>query len=229
MEPVTLTPNSSASRTACQPLNAGSSAGMRVHGAAAVRVDERLREDRAEAGDGDEIDVVALQRVDDVVRVGDAVEARRPKSVRSTSSAATPRARAMSSAPHGRSATTTTIGRPRSSIASRMVPLPEARTPTRMPAHPSPRCRAFSGAEIPRIAPRRCFTSLYTQGEELHGGPAINPTPGEITIMVAGAVMLVVLVLRLRERHERVGHRASLPDRDAAPALRRRHGGCRSR
>ena len=41
-------------------LERGEQRRVRVDGAAAVRVDERLREDRAEAGDRDEVDVVAF-------------------------------------------------------------------------------------------------------------------------------------------------------------------------
>src|SRR5688500_6907535 len=63
------------------------------------------------------------------------VKARRsksaPKLVRSTSSAATPLCSAISWARHGRSTTTTTTGNAARSMASRLVPLPDARTPIR--------------------------------------------------------------------------------------------------
>ena len=49
VQPVTFTPAASASSTACQPLNAGSSAGMRVDDAVGKCVVDRLLEDRAEA------------------------------------------------------------------------------------------------------------------------------------------------------------------------------------
>src|SRR5262249_40575418 len=55
-------------------LEAGEERGMRVDGAAAVRVDERLGGDGSEAGEGNEADVRAGRRVDDGVCVGDAVE-----------------------------------------------------------------------------------------------------------------------------------------------------------
>jgi len=55
-------------------LNDWQQRGVRVDSPAPVGVDERLGEDRAEAGDGDEVDVVAFEHVDDVVRIGHPVE-----------------------------------------------------------------------------------------------------------------------------------------------------------
>ena len=47
---------------------------MGVHDAVREAVVDRLVEDRAESGHGDEVHVVAIQRVDDLVGVGEAVE-----------------------------------------------------------------------------------------------------------------------------------------------------------
>ena len=87
-------------------------------------------EDRAEAGHGDEIDVVAPRTSTTLVRVRDRSKSA-PKSVRSTSSAATPASWAMSSAAARPVGEHDDDGMPRSSMARRMVPLPDARTPTR--------------------------------------------------------------------------------------------------
>ena len=74
VQPVTFTPAARASRTACQPLNAGSSAGWVLTMRSGKGVVDRLLEDGAEAGHRDEVDVEPGERVDDLVGVGDAVE-----------------------------------------------------------------------------------------------------------------------------------------------------------
>jgi hypothetical protein len=58
-------------------LERGQQRRVRVHRVSPVRVDERLRQDGAEPRDRDELHVLTLQRVHDVVGVGDAVELRR--------------------------------------------------------------------------------------------------------------------------------------------------------
>ena len=149
-------------------LEGGKQRGMGVDGPTAVRVDERLREDGAEARDGDEVDVVALEGVDDVVGVGDPVEARAEFGAfdelgrDSVLACDVERAARPVGDDH-------TIGRLRPSRASRMVPLPDARTPTRMIGTLSPDTGAVFRAEIPRSHPERCFTSLYTRERAFHG------------------------------------------------------------
>ena len=55
-------------------LERGQQRRVGVDGAAAERVDEGLRQDRAEAGDRDEVDLVTLQCVDHFMGVRDPVE-----------------------------------------------------------------------------------------------------------------------------------------------------------
>ena len=55
-------------------LERGEQRRVRVDGAPAVRVDERLREDGPETGDRDEVDVGALECVDHLVRVRNPIE-----------------------------------------------------------------------------------------------------------------------------------------------------------
>ena len=162
---------------------------MRVHGAPAVRVDERLRQDRAEPGDRDEVDVVALQHVDDVVRVRDAVEARAEVGALDELGRDAV-LRAMSSAPHGRSAITTTIGRlafeqglEDGSAARCQDADPHAR-------HPIPRRPSDLSAGNPQVRTEKGVSLPVTRGGEFMADRQ-SPTPGEITIMAAGAVMLI--------------------------------------
>ena len=162
---------------------------MRVDRPAAVRVDERLRQDRAEPGDGDEVDVVALQRVDDVVRVGDPVEVGAEVGAFDEFGCDTVFAGDVEGAARA-------VGDHRndrqlpSEQGLRMVPLPDARTPTRILGHPIPRRRNHLSEEIPRSRPERCFTSLDTREKNFMADQQ-SPTPGEITIMVAGGVMII--------------------------------------
>ena len=91
---------------------------------------DRLLEDRAEPGHGHEVDVVAGERVDDLVRVRDPVEVGAEAGA-GHHTAGTPAASARPVAAHGRSTITTAIGRPASRSDCRMVPLPDAKTPIR--------------------------------------------------------------------------------------------------
>ena len=118
-------------------LERGQQRRMRVHGPAAERVDERLRQDRAEARRSRRDrrrGARARRRPPSCRRPG-----RRSGRSRCARRARPPRRRrGRRRAPRtGRSVSTTTTGSRRSSIAWRMVPLPEARTPTRILAHPS--------------------------------------------------------------------------------------------
>ena len=184
--------------------------GMGVDRPAAVGVDERLRQDRAEAGDGDEVDVVAVQHVDDVVRVGDPVEARAEVgALDELGRDAVRRGRCRGRRTAGRRPRRRS-GSCRSSRASRMVPLPDARTPTRMLRHPIPRRRWRLRAEIPRSRPERCFTSLYTEGEDpwLIGN---RPRPARSRSWPPARSMLIFSFLHFAGGHERVGQRQLFP------------------
>ena len=132
MQPVTFTPAASASSHRVPALERRQQRRVRVHDAVREGVVDRLLEDRAEPGHRDEIDLVALERVDDLVGVGDPVEVGPERSPRATISTGTPPASAIAVAPHGRSTSTTTIGSPASSMARRIVPLPDASTPIRL-------------------------------------------------------------------------------------------------
>ena len=134
-------------------------------------------EDRPEAGDRDEIDVVALRarpRLPCVYatrsNVGREVGALHQLAPRSRPP------RAISRAPQGRSASTTATGSRRSSIACRMVPLPEARTPTRMLGTLSPAPVLVGGRKSPEFRPKR--VSLSQQAREIRrsAGTSWHPT-----------------------------------------------------
>ncbi len=114
---------------------------MRVHGSAAECLDERLRQDRAETGDCDQVDIVVFERGDDRFGIGDTIE-RGAEIGAFQELVGDPVVAAMSRARQGRSARTTTTGRSRSKSAWRMVPVPEARTPTRIPRTLASRRRA---------------------------------------------------------------------------------------
>ena len=116
---------------------------MRVRDPAAVGVVDRLLEDGHESGHGDEVDLVALQGVDQPLGVGQPVEVGAER-LRSTSSTGIPAPSATSTARHGRSTTTTPMGRAAAIIDSRIVPLPDANTPIRrtLASYPRAACRA---------------------------------------------------------------------------------------
>ena len=191
-------------------LERGQQRRMRVHRPAAERVDERLRQDRAEPGDRDEIDVVALRARRRPLacrrrgrRSGRSRCARRARRRRR-------RSRAISSAPHGRSASTThdrQVAGP--SRARRMVPLPEARTPTRMSGTLSRAARASLARKSPDREPATCFTSRDTTTGGRRWLIGNRRRRRRLTIMVAGAVMLIVSFLRLRGRARARGARTS--------------------
>src|SRR5262249_18390910 len=95
----------------------------------------------------------------------------------------------MSRAPHFRSATTATTGMSRRSSASRMVPLPDARTPTLTQVTLSRDAVEHFAGRSPRPAPKDVSISrARTEGVM---ADQQSPTPGELTIMAAGAVMIV--------------------------------------
>ena len=63
VHPVSLAPAASASRTACQPLNAGQQARVRVEDPSGIGRWKNVGHDRAEAGHRHEVDVAELQSV----------------------------------------------------------------------------------------------------------------------------------------------------------------------
>ncbi len=131
--PVSVTPAARASSTACHPGKAGSSAGWVL----------RIRPGKASCtGRSSTVPNPAMTTTSTCAADNTAVSRRvypvrsnsgpnPPKPDRSTSSAATPASSATPSARHGRSAITTTTGRPAARMASRMVPEPEASTAMR--------------------------------------------------------------------------------------------------
>ena len=109
---------------------------------AAVGVVDRLVEDRHEAGHRHQVDLVALQRVDDPLGVRTAVEvgaettpARRPRPARR-------RASARSTAPHGRSTTSDRDGEARVEQGLENRPAPRSKHPE--PPHGSETSRALT-------------------------------------------------------------------------------------
>ncbi len=151
-------------------LERGKQRGVRVDGPAAVRVDERLREDGAEAGDGDEVDVVALEDVDDVVRVGDPVETGAEVGALDELGRDAVLAGDVERAARPIGDDQRRSGGCGPSRARRMVPLPDARTPTRMIGTLS---RAIRHARLsggnPQVAPRKVFHFPLHEGESIHG------------------------------------------------------------
>ena len=106
---------------------------MRVDDAVGKGVVDRLLEDGAEAGHRDEIDVVAVEGVDHLVGVRDAVEVGPEARALDHLDRHAGRARRSSIAPHGRSTSTTDDGEVGvQHAACRIVPLPDASTPIRL-------------------------------------------------------------------------------------------------
>ena len=147
----------SASRTACQPLNDGQEGRVRVQDAVgeARRGSPRRRRCRSRPSRR-----ARSRHPRGPSRPRPCTPRGRspsPKLVRSTSTASTPCAAATSSARDGRSTTTRDTGMPSSRMASRRVPLPDARTamrtaatyqpgsrpPTRHPSRPERAALAF--------------------------------------------------------------------------------------
>ena len=179
-------------------LERGQQRRVRVHGPAAERVDERLGQDRAEPGHRDEIDAVAFERGDDLLRVRDPVEGRAEVGALDQLGRRPRPPGRRRGPPQGRSASTTTTGSRRSSIARRMVPLPEARTPTRMLAHPSQadsQVQTTADPRLPRPDIRGSTSSACFTRSEVDVDGRQRRRPGELTIMIAGAVMFVASFL----------------------------------
>src|SRR5690348_3021364 len=119
----------------------------------------------------------------------------------------------MSSAPHGRSATTTTTGSARSSIARRIVPLPEARTPTRTE---SPYRR-----KSPEFRARGETLSLHKRGAT-HGRRSATDARRDCD-HGRGSGHADLLLPALCRRPQLVAER-TVSDRHAASLVRRDHG-----
>ena len=212
MQPVTFTPKLERVAHRVPALERGQQRRMRVDGAAAERVDERLRQDRAETGDRDEVDVVPLQ-----ARRSPRACTRRGRT-RARSRALdeldrdTVRARDVESRRTDGRRRPPTTGKPRSTSARRIVPLPDARTPTRMPrtvadlpancafaTHRARRCGVH-----PRSESRQMFHFLTHRldGEAL---AANRPTPGEWTMMLGGVVAVAAFLPRGRVGDDGLG------------------------
>ena len=221
---VTFTPAASASSTACQPLNAGSSAGcvltMRSGKASWIGFARIV----PKPGHRDEVDVVARERVDDLVGVRDAVEVGAEASCARPARPGRRRRRRSSSAPHGRS-TSTTDDR---EVGVEHARAGSCRSPTRAhrSAHAAKRSRAGpgDGSEGPcnrppsrdgldrPMLPRRSGSRDVRR----ETGMDLNKlTPGEKIIAVSGDAAADLLLLPLVRAS--IGLGDVLPNRLAAP------------
>ena len=129
--PVTFTPRGQCVVDRVPALERRQQRGVGVDDAIGEGVVDRLREDGAEAGHRDEVDLVTAEGVEHLVGVRARGRSRHRRWCARPARSRTPAASAMPSAPHGRSARTTTMGRSWSSMARRMVPLPDASTAIR--------------------------------------------------------------------------------------------------
>src|SRR5664279_2060473 len=153
--PVSVTPASRASATACHPGNAGSSAGwvLRILPPKAVWIDwpstvpnPAITTTSMSASDRTPV-------IDRVYRSRSNAGPNPPNSARSTRTAGMAASEATSIARHRRSATTSRTGRSAPMIASRMVPLPEARTAIRTDGESRGGVPGPTGARYQRHSP----------------------------------------------------------------------------
>ena len=193
------------------PLERGQQRRVGVDRPAPERVDERLREDGPEAGDRDEIHVVALERGHDLLGVRDPVEGGTevgalhqdrldPGRLRDPERSAGPVGQ-----DHG-------DGKPPVEHRPKDGATPGSEDADPHARHPISRTGGLHEPQIPRITPETCFTFATSTGEgqeaprrrslripNARGRTRVDgktpPTTSELIIMIAGAVMLVASFL----------------------------------
>ncbi len=169
---------------------------MRIERPAAVRVDEGLRQDRPEAGDRDEVRVVALEDVDDLVGVRHPVEGRaevgsRDALVRDTRVPRDLERAAVTIRDDDRDGKLTVEQGPQDRPAAR------SKNPDAHSRHASPglarRLGGVRSPRNPRLTDRKVFHCPGTK--ETHVADEKTPSTAEIIVMAAGGVALIASFL----------------------------------